>query len=172
MGRQVYRGIEIRGVVYPDANAAAAALGVSANAVRLAVRKGSQHRIGTGAVGVEPMPICLAGTHFENAEAAAEHFGVTRHAVYQAIASGRAQEFGKPARHARLKSRPIALGNLSFSSMDEACRVLGFERGYISQVKRRGSKVGMQRVLAAAMREARRRETASTSQRKHEGVGT
>jgi len=29
MGRQVYRGIEIRGVVYPDANAAAAALGGS-----------------------------------------------------------------------------------------------------------------------------------------------
>ena len=44
MGRRIYRDIEIRGVVYPDAGSAAAAHGVSAQAVRVAVRKGTQHR--------------------------------------------------------------------------------------------------------------------------------
>lgn len=169
MGRRIYRDIEIRGVVYPDAGSAAAAHGVSAQAVRVAVRKGTQHRVGTGAVGIEPMPVCLGGRRFVHAAAAARHFGVTRHAIYQAIASGRAQEFGGPPRHARLRSKPVTIGHLSFASMDEACRALGFRRGYVSQVLRRRSKTGLQIVLAAAMREARRRETALANHRKRGG---
>ena len=39
MGQRKYRDIEIHGVVYPDANAAAAALGVTAGQVRMAVRR-------------------------------------------------------------------------------------------------------------------------------------
>lgn len=154
MGQRKYQDIEIRGVVYPDVNAAAKALGVSAEAVRIAIRKGTQHRIGTGAVGVEPMRVSIGGQTFENATAAAAHFGVTRHAIYQAINAGRAQGFGKPPRHARLLSKPITIGNIKFSSMDEAGRVLGFGQGYISQVIRRGSKRGHERILAAAMKYA------------------
>jgi len=157
-GKPIYSNIEIRGVVYPDARAAAAALGVSPDAVRIAVRKGTRHRIGTGAVGVEPMPVCLAGQRFENVRAAAAHFGVTRHAIYQAISSGRAQDFGKPPRHARLKSKPVTIGNLAFPSMAAADRVLGFGQGYISRALRRGSKAGLQRIWAAAMKESMRRE--------------
>ncbi len=160
MGKRKYQDIEIRGVVYADTNAAAKALGVTSETVRTAIRKGTQHRIGTGATGVEPMPVCLAGLHFEDARAAAVHFGVTRHAVYQAIVSGRAQDFGKRPRYAYPSSKPITIGALSFPSMDEASRVLGFRQGYISLAMRRGSKAGLQRILAAAMKESMRRETA------------
>ncbi len=158
MGKRIYLDIEVRGVVYANANAAGLALGVSAEAVRIAIRNGTQHRIGTGAVGVEPMPVCLGGLNFENAGLAAEHFGVTKHAVYQAISAGRAQDFGKPPRHARLRSKPVTIGNLTFPSMDEAGRVLGFGQGFISQAMRQKSKAGLQKILAAAMKESMRRE--------------
>ncbi|MBC7154575.1 MAG: hypothetical protein H5U19_08190 [Rhodobacteraceae bacterium] len=156
MGRTVYRDIEIRGVVYADVNAAAAALGVCTHAVRSAVRRGTQHRIGTCAKGVEPMPVSLAGQQFANARAAAAHFGVSCDAIYKAIDSGRAQHFGAPRRRVSPKSKPLAIGSLRFASMDEASRVLGFGRGYISLAMRRRSKAGLQRILAAAMQEAMR----------------
>jgi len=47
MGKRVYQNIEIRGVVYPDVNAAAAALGVTAGQVRMAVRKDRLDGLGT-----------------------------------------------------------------------------------------------------------------------------
>lgn len=144
MGRRIYENINIRGV--------------TAEAVHIALRKGTQHRIGTGAVGVEPMSIFLSGMHFNNIHDAAAHFGVTRTAVYQAISRGRAQGFRKLPRHSRSNSKPITIGNLRFSSMDEACRVLGFNSGFISLTMRRRSKTGLQRILAAAMQESRRRE--------------
>lgn len=41
-----YRNIAVRGVVYADANAAAAALGVTAHSVRAAIREGRLQRLG------------------------------------------------------------------------------------------------------------------------------
>lgn len=151
MGKGKYQDIEIRGVVYPDANAAAAAHGVTPDAVRIAVRRGTLHRVGTGAAGVEPMRVRVGGIVFDCAASAAAHFGVTTHAIYQAITRGRTEEFGRPPRNARNRSKPIQIGTLSFPSMCDADRALGFAPGYISQVNRRGYKRGRERILAAAL---------------------
>lgn len=157
MGKRVYRDINVRGTVYADARAAAVALGVSPDAVRIAIRKGTTHRIGTGAVGIEPMPVRVRGRVFATAQAAAEHFGGTASGVYKAINSGRADSYLKPRRYNGATSKPVQIGTLTFSSMEEANRALGFGKGHISQVLRRGSKLARQRVLGAAMREAHRR---------------
>ncbi|MBT2130104.1 hypothetical protein [Aliiroseovarius lamellibrachiae] len=154
MGRRLYTNIEVRGVTYKDANAAAKALGVTADAVRIAVRKGTTHRIGTGAVGAEPMPVQVRGKVFGSAREAAAQFGGTPAGVYRAINDGRAQEFKKPLRYNGATSKPISIGSLSFTSMEEANRTLGFGRGYIAKALRRQSKSAMQKILGAAMRYA------------------
>lgn len=151
MGNRIYQDIEIRGVVYPDADAAAAAFGVTADAVRMACRRGTQHRIGTGAVGVEPMRVRIAGRDFETAKAAAAHFGVHTSAVYAAIRDGDPDRVARPAVYNPWKSRRFSIGGLTFPSMSAASRALGFTDEYIAQVMRRGSERGRERILAAAM---------------------
>lgn len=163
MGKRLYTDINVRGTVYADANTAAEALGVTPDAVRIAVRKGTTHRIGTGAVGREPMPVQINGKDFASAQEAAAYFGGTPGGVYRAINDGRAQAFKQPLRYNGATSKPVTIGTLSFSSMEEASRVLGFGQGYISQAIRRGSKAAMQRILGAAMREAHRRSQSPRS---------
>lgn len=165
MGKRRYSDINVRGAVYADANAAAEALGVTPDAVRIAVRKGTTHRIGTGAVGREPMPVQINGKDFASAREAAAHFGIKPGAVYRAINEGRSQGFLQLLRQSHATWKPITIGTLSFSSMEEANRVLGFRQGYISQAIRRGSKAAMQRILGAAMREAHRRSESPRSAR-------
>ena len=151
MGKRIYTDICVRGEVFPDANAVAERFGVTPDAVRIAVRRGTAHRIGTGAVGVEPMPVRVAGRDFPTAQAAARHFGVTSHAVYQAIQEGRADEFRQRYRNPGHRARPFSIGGLSWPSMLAADRALGFKEGYIANVMKRGSKRGHERILAAAM---------------------
>ena len=157
MGKRLYRDINVRGTVYADANAAAESLGVTADTVRLAVRNGSTHRIGTGSIGREPMPVQINGKDFASAAEAAGYFGVKPGAVYRAINEGRSQGFLQLVRQSHATWKPVTIGTLSFSSMEEANRVLGFGQGYISQAIRRRSEAAMQRILGAAMREAHRR---------------
>lgn len=151
MGKRVYRDITVRGVTYPDANAAAAALGVSAEAVRIAIRKGTAHRIGTRAVGSEPMPVLVNGQIFESARSAAAQLGLKPSTIYRAINEGRAHRLTGIRRYNGGRSKPVTLGNLCFSSMEQANRALGFRQGYVSLALRRGSKAAKQRILAAAM---------------------
>lgn len=158
MGRPKYRDIEVRGTVYADANAAAAALGVSPQTVRNAVRSGRTHRVGKGERWPEPLPVRVRGMVFKSARAAAEHFGVKPPAIYRAILQGREDRFLLPRKQRNGMSKPITIGPLSFSSMDEAARVLGFKQGYVSRSLRSGRTSAIERILGAAMREARRRQ--------------
>lgn len=159
MGRPpTYRNIEVRGTVYADAKAVADAYGVTTETVRKAIKKGTLHRIGTGAVGAEPLPVRIRGRVFPTARDAARHFGVGRSAIYHAIKQGREDRLGLPRQQKNGMAKPITIGPLSFPSMNEAGRVLGFGNNYVSQAISSGRTSAMERILSAAMREARRRQ--------------
>lgn len=162
MGAIRYRDIEVRGEVFPTVRAVAERFGVSGEAVRIAVRRGTQHRIGTGATGVEPMPVLICGIRFASARDAAAHYGVTPHAVYHAISDGDPDRIARPnfvwTEENNPKGRPFKVGGLSFPSMAAADRALGFGQGYVSRAVKTGSKVKWQRIVAAAMREVARQE--------------
>ena len=72
MGKRRHRAVEIRGVVYPDANVAAAAVGVQPQTVICAIRNGTLDDCGLGKVGAKPMPIRIRGVDYPNARAAAQ----------------------------------------------------------------------------------------------------
>lgn len=159
MGARIYQSIEIRGVTYPDLNAAADALGVHPNTVRAARRNGRLHRVGTGRVGTEPLPVRIAGQEFESAQAAAAHFGVAVGTVYSAVCDGDPDRIVRPKRYNPWKSQPFSIGGLTFPSMREASRALGFKsEEYIAKAIKRGSRRGQERILAAAMAYAARRD--------------
>ncbi len=154
-----YRDIEIRGTVYPTVRDAAEALSISTSAVYHAIWTGTLHRCGTGRVGTEPMPVRIAGLDFESAHAAAAHFGCAVGTIWSAICDGDPDRVARPQRYNPARAQPIEIGGLSFSSMRVASTALGFSNPeYIAKVIKAGSKLGMQRVLAAAMKEAARRE--------------
>ncbi|MDE4272972.1 NUMOD1 domain-containing DNA-binding protein [Phaeobacter gallaeciensis] len=155
--------VTIRGVTYESFSKAAQELGVSANTVRAAARNGTLHRVGTGRVGVEPMPVLIAGLRFESAQAAADHFKVKVMTVYSAISDGDPDRIARPPRYNPARSRRIKIGSLTFPSMAQAARELGFkDREFVSKALKNGSKRGRQRILAAAMRLAHQRQSGVT----------
>lgn len=152
MAALVYRDIEIRGRVYPDANAAAAALGVTADAVRMAARRGTLHRCGTGASHPEPMPVRIRGVVYPDARTAAAALGVTPTAVWAALAAGNPDRVGLPNPPPNWRARPFTVGGLRFASMRAAALALGFsDPGYVARAMKRNSRRGRERILAAAM---------------------
>lgn len=151
MGKRLYRDIEIRGVVYPTVQAAAQAFGITPKAVTLAISKGTTHRIGTGAVGPEPMPVRVRGKLYPDAGAAAKALGLTRPAIYAAISEAREDRVGLAPVYNVARSKPITIAGMAFPSMASASRALGFQPGFIAKALKRGSKRGQERILAAAM---------------------
>jgi hypothetical protein len=150
--------VTIRGVTYESYSKAAQALGVNPNTVRAAARKGTLHRVGTGRVGLEPMPVQIAGLRFESAQAAADHFKVKVMTVYSAISDGDPDRIARPPRYNPARSRKVKIGCLTFPSMAQAARELGFEnREFVSKALKHGSRRGRQRILAAAMKLAESR---------------
>ncbi|WP_170335010.1 hypothetical protein [Ruegeria arenilitoris] len=158
MGRRIYRDIEIDGVIYPNVNAVAKAKGVKPDTVRVALRKGTAHRIGVGTGGVEPMSVRIHGRVFADAKAAAKHCGITVGGIYEAIRCGREDRVGLPLFQTSANAKPFTIGTLTFPSMRAASLALGFERGeYISKVLKQKSVRGQQRILKAAMEYAERK---------------
>lgn len=158
MGLRIYRDIEVRGVVYATAQDCARALGVTDQAVRRAVRSGCTRRLGLRQAHVEPMAVRIRDRVFPDARAAAAAFDVGVTAIYAAIARGEIDRIGLPPRRRNPKSLPIVIGGLRFASMAEAERALGFRPGYIAHSRKLGRRSAMEKIVAAAMREARRRE--------------
>lgn len=155
MGRRVHADIEIRGQVFPTAQAAARHFGVSATTVQMAARRGTLHRVGTGAVGAEPCPVRVRGTVYPSARAAASALGLTPAAIFQALRENRIDTVGTGARcPIPFRSRPITLGGLRFPSLAAADRALGFAPGYIAHSLKLGRRCAMERIMAAAMAHA------------------
>lgn len=153
--KKKYQNIEIRGVYYRDADEAAAAHGVQAQAIRSAARRGTLHRVGLGAKGKEPMRVCIRGEVFQDAKSAAKHFGVTPDAVRNAIWLGDPDRVG---RKRRVAGKPVSLWGLRFQTMSEASRALGLSRGYVSLALRRKSPAMLERVAGEVMRLISERE--------------
>lgn len=150
MGLRKYWEITIRGVTYPDVNAAAQAFGVGAHAIRQAARAGRLDRVGMPK-GCEPMPVRIRGEDYADAKAAARALGVTTNAVYQAIVQGREDRLGLPRAPVRNRGRRFEIGGMSWPSEAEACRQLGLCLNYIYLARRRGSVAMQQVILQRAM---------------------
>lgn len=150
--------VVIRGVTYPSGAAAARANGVTPEAVYAARRAGTLHRVGCGRPGAEAMPVALAGKVYASAEAASKALNIKLTTIYAAIADGDPDRVLRANRYNSWRSRPFSIGGLTYPSMRQASRALGFANDeFISRAIKRGSKRGWQRILAAAMREEARR---------------
>ncbi|MCA0851405.1 hypothetical protein [Salipiger thiooxidans] len=166
MGRTIYTNIEIRGKVYADLASAARANGVTSDAVRLAMRRGSLHRVGTGRVGREPMPVRIHGKDFPDAHAAAAHFGVTAQTIWSAINAGDPDRIGRPAAPRQAQEKPVTLHGVTFRSRAEASRALGFKNvEYISRALKRDTPEGRERIRLAVMKYLARRESEAMRRR-------
>lgn len=151
------QSVTIRGVTYDSPKAAAAEFGLHPNTVRTARRNGTLERVGTGRTGVEPMRVRIDGQDFDDVHAAAAHFGVAVMTVYAAIADGDPDRIARPPSYNPWKSRPFEVGGITFPSMRDASRKLGFKNPeYIAKAIKQKSKRGRERILAAAMRYAAR----------------
>ena len=153
MGKRRHRAVEIRGVVYPDANVAAAVVGVQPQTVICAIRNGTLDDCGLGKVGAKPMPIRIRGVDYPNARAAAQALGVSPGAVYMGLRRGTIDNVGlgsgcgpKP-----IPLRPVTLGAIHFPSVRAAARALGLKSNYLSRALNGNSRVMRERVYAAAM---------------------
>ncbi len=78
MGKRLYHNINVRGTIYADANAAAAALGVTAHQVRRAVRCGRLDSLGTRP---DFRPVTIRGVTYANFSEAARALGVNPNTV-------------------------------------------------------------------------------------------
>lgn len=151
MGRRKHQDIEIRGVVYPTVVDAARALDVTTNTVFKAIYKGTLHRVGTAAVGREPMPILVRGKVYENAAEAAAANNVSRPAVYAALSRGRPDRIGIRGAISPHGAKQFKVAGLVFPSLAAADRAFGFTPGYISRSLRSGSPRAAERIMGAAM---------------------
>ena len=88
--------VEIRGVIYPDADAAAAALGVSPDTVYCAIIRGNPDRCGLGPDyqkratkgGRPPKPVIVAGRRFASMADLARFLGRSPRAVRASLRAG------------------------------------------------------------------------------------
>ena len=152
MRATIYRDIDIRGQVFATARAAAEHFGISADAVRIAARRGTLHRVGTGDVGAEPCPVRIRGTIYASAKEAGAAYGLTPAAIHRALAEGRIDRVGLAERKGRPhRSREIVIGGVRYASMRAADRALGFGPGYVAHSLKNGRKCAAERILGAAM---------------------
>lgn len=161
MGRRVHRDIVVRGTVYATVGDAAEGEGVSTGAVYKAMKAGTLDKLGTRHRGRKPeMPVRIRGVIYASAAEAAARLGCRVNNIYQQIARGRAERIGLGPEYNHAMSKQVAIGGLRFASMAQASRELGFGSSYVSQALRSGSRHAQQRILAAAMALAARREAA------------
>jgi hypothetical protein len=163
MGRRAHRDLNIRGTVYATVADAATALGVTQEAVRIAARRGTLHRVGTGAVGAEPCPVRIRGVTYASAREAAEAFNVTPGAIFHALTRGQVDKIGLPQRYGRSRARPFLIAGMSWPSMSEADRALGFRPGYIAHTLKLNRASAREAIIAAAMALALRGEARVTA---------
>lgn len=84
----VARPVTIDGTRFDSLTAAGRHFGVTAGAVKHALRHGTLHRLGTGRVGPEPAPVTIRGTTYADARAAAADLDVELATVRNAMSKG------------------------------------------------------------------------------------
>lgn len=100
--------VTIKGVTYPSIFAAGKALGVKAQTVRMAIRRGTTDSIGLGSKMVDghqinSEPLTIRGVRYPSQTIAAEVLGVTQGAISNAIRRGTLDTVGTGERASRKK---------------------------------------------------------------------
>lgn len=126
--------IVIRGVEYPDAETAAAALGIKPVTVKKAIRDGKTDRLGLKR-GPEPGMVRVRGRIYKSAATAARALQVSPITIYVAIRRGREDFVGlnrsrkhsiqKPDKRPHPLSTPVQIGQKTWPSINAAARDLG-----------------------------------------------
>lgn len=162
--------ITIRGTAYPDADAVAAAFGISRQAVHNAIRRGRGDYIGIPAhltrkrTGAEPLPVRVRGMVFPSAADAAKHFGVSVITVRVAILEGREDYVGqgKSRKHSTgnkgripANAKPVQIGPYSWTSTRLCATALGIGSSSLRAHLRAGDAAWL---LARAMEHCARQE--------------
>ena len=126
MGATKYRDIEIRGEVYANANAAAAALEISAGHVRLAARNGDLERLG---LRCEGRRVTIRGVTYDTIRSAAAALGVHPSTIHTAARNGTLHRVGTGA----MGPEPmrVLIGGQVFPSARAAAAYFGCSVGSI-----------------------------------------
>ncbi len=126
MGQRKYQDIEIHGVVYPDANAAAAALGVTAGQVRMAVRRGRLDGLGTRPA---LRPVTIRGVTYSNFSEAGKALGVHANTVRAAYRNGTLHRVGT----GRVGPEPmrVRIAGQDFEDVNAAAAHFGVQPGTV-----------------------------------------
>lgn len=144
--------VTIRGRHFDTVAQAAAAHGVKISAVYNAKRAGRLDSVGTGPVVFAPLPVMICGVQYESAADAAKALKMPRGRIYDAVADGDPDRVLRKPRRKSWRRTAITLGGVTYPSLSAASIALGFtSAGYIAQVRRTNSRLGWQRILAAAM---------------------
>lgn len=170
--------VSIRGITYPDEQAAADAFGLNRRTVVNAIRKGRQDFIGIPAhktrkrTGQEPMKVRVAGKEYTDAKAAAAAHGVKVKTIYSALCRGGEEYVGLGQKRPHRKRRPdqktcakpVQIGSLSFRSIKAASAFLGCSRTTLKKHLTEGNTEWLAaRAMAAQARAEGKRKALPTS---------
>ena len=158
----------IRGVTYPNAGAAAEALGVSKMTVLGAIREGKPDRVGLGR---SLMQVTIRGVTYRSAAEAAEALGVATATVYCALTRGDIDRVGigvdYEARKTKggLPPKPVTVAGRRFASMADLARFVGMTPRAVRNVFSRGKDKARDDLVAKVLRIIAQEEKAARKAR-------
>lgn len=153
MGARKWRNLLIRGVVYPTAGDAAAALGISSDAVLIAARAGQEalDRCGLRLHHPRPLPVRVGGVVYPDARSAAAALNVRLGTLRSAILAGDPDRVLRDWPPCMVRARPVRVAGLSFPSHSALDRWLGCRPGYSAAVMKKGGEVARSRLAEKVM---------------------
>lgn len=153
-----WTNLTIRGVTYPTAADAAAALGITVSAVFMAAKKGQEglDRCGLRLHHPRPCPVRIGGVVYPTVPLAAAALGLKTSRIYQALAAGDVDRVLRPPPPCLVRAVPLIVSGRHFPSHSALDRWIGMAEGYSARAIKRGGSARarlFERVLAKAMAE-------------------
>lgn len=157
----------IRGVEYPNNEAAAKAFGLSVFTIKHARYRGREDFIG-GPCGAAPMPVRIRGKVYASAKIAAKALKLSPNHIRHMIADGREDFIGTGMKRVREKGTipanaiPFAIGTFIWPSRSAAARALGMSRSYFeTKIKNGDVDFILSKAMDMTAKEARARAKAA-----------
>lgn len=119
MGTRKYVNLNVRGTIYPTAQAAAAALGVSVNVVQGAARNGRLETLGIGGIS---KPVIIRGVSYPSCTAAGRALGVSPNTVAAARRKGTLHRVGTGA--VGVEPLPVRIRGVEYPNVRAAAAAL------------------------------------------------
>ncbi len=149
------KSVTIRGVTYPDASAAAAAVGVSMPTMYRAIRENRLDHVGLGTGSINICPVLIRGVYYPTQTAAAEALGVRADTISKALTRGNIDSVGigkgNWLREVDAPRNPITILGVTFPSMAAASRLLGYTDRHVHRVLNTGGKKAKARLMTDIM---------------------